>query len=607
MRTRLLVLGGLLAMLGLARLAGVVFHEPLAGYANNYDMIRVAACVGLYPDLPEPARYLATPAAPVPRYVEGATRPGSCRPTSALLFAYAGLLAAKSFPAADGAIDLRWIGAATWAFAAACVVLLAFLLRAHPVASLLHGATVFLVLGDPLVGLWFNSLYAEPATILGAYLMVGLLCAIALRGQAGIFVWTALCGAILLLGLSKHQFFALPLLLLVASLAALRHASARGTAVAFAAAALGIAAFFVPGNEGAYRANRVDTYLGAMAGASNDPSRTLAALGLPARCAPFIGTTYYRLRGESLDAQCPEVFALPAGAFVTLLRSEPRTVATAMARALAPSQAAYYGFVGVLAGHREATASMLAPWARSAWVPLFDWLRPSWYLELVVFMLAASLAAFAAAGWRAASPPGVLCSHVSMLAVVYVYAFVTAVLGDGAADAGKQVLLGSLALAAWVVALPFMVLASWRASAHLGVRATVLAAWIGALVFAAWTVTLYRAERLAFGVIDVPAGRSLAGGSVVTGWALDPVGVARVEATWDGRPIAARDSLPSPGPARVYPSLPRAATAGFEIALPGALLTPGMHELRVYVVNRRGVRTEVDRRRILTGSPPARG
>ena len=607
-RNRLVLLGTFLALLGLARLASIVFHEPLAGYANQYDMLRIEACVGLYPDLPEPRRYEGTPEAPRARYVRGEPRPQSCRPGSELLFVQAGLLAAQVFVADRSHVDLRWVGGAKWGFAAAMVLLVTALLRQYPVASLLHGATVLLVLADPMVGLWFNTLYSETATLLGAYLTLALLAAIALRGVAGPLAWILLWAAILLLGLSKHQFFALPLALVVVALPSLWHAGRRGAMATIVAALVPIAAFFVPGNEGAYRANRVDTYLYALAGASDVPSRTLAALGLPPRCSVFVGTTYYRLRGESIESECPEVFKLSPVAFVELAASEPRTLVSALARALAPSQNVYYGTVGVLAGRENASVDSLQPWARSAWQALFTDLRPSWYAGLAMLALMASFVALLVGGWRAASPAGVLAGYAAMLAVCYAYTFATAVLGDGAADAGKQALLAGVSLAAWLLAAPALLLAPIGAGRGVAVAGLAILAWLAGIVLAAWLATLYRMEHLAIGVIDAPAGNRLPpGDATVRGWALDPVGVTAVDAELDGRRIAAAAGLPHPGTQRVFPSFPRAGHAGFSIEVPAAMLPPGTHDLRVYATNRLGVRTEVDRRRLVIGSPPARG
>jgi hypothetical protein len=57
--------------LGVLRLPLVVLHAPMPGYANQYDMLRSSACVGLWPDVAPAERVLATPQAPLPDYRYG--------------------------------------------------------------------------------------------------------------------------------------------------------------------------------------------------------------------------------------------------------------------------------------------------------------------------------------------------------------------------------------------------------------------------------------------------------------------------------------------------------------------------------------------------------
>src|SRR5438094_195240 len=65
------LVGTLLVILAIARMGALVLHDPLLGFANQYDMIRTGACVGLYPDLPADKRDEATADAPLERYKLG--------------------------------------------------------------------------------------------------------------------------------------------------------------------------------------------------------------------------------------------------------------------------------------------------------------------------------------------------------------------------------------------------------------------------------------------------------------------------------------------------------------------------------------------------------
>ena len=66
-----LLLSILLLVAGTVRIGWMAGHQPLLGYANQFDMGRTSACFGMWPDLPEPGRYEAHLHAPVARYVEG--------------------------------------------------------------------------------------------------------------------------------------------------------------------------------------------------------------------------------------------------------------------------------------------------------------------------------------------------------------------------------------------------------------------------------------------------------------------------------------------------------------------------------------------------------
>src|SRR5215831_9702290 len=108
---------------GAWRLAAVVGATPLLGYANQYDMGRTSACVGLWPDLPSPSRYEAHPQSPLARYVRGERRPDECYPSSELLF----VAPAAAIAAPGEKVDLRLVGAVEAALLVALALALAVL------------------------------------------------------------------------------------------------------------------------------------------------------------------------------------------------------------------------------------------------------------------------------------------------------------------------------------------------------------------------------------------------------------------------------------------------------------------------------------------------
>jgi hypothetical protein len=115
---------------------------------------------------------------------------------------------------------------------------------------------------------------------------------------------------------------------------------------------------------------------------------------------------------------------------------------------------------------------------------------------------------------------------------------------------------------------------------------------------------------MALGVVDRPTHNIVPPGPVeFAGWALDPLGVTAVEiATDSGETIAVAADRPYAGArgeslALYYPSYPQVARAGFIAQLPSNIFDHGAVEVRTRVVNAAGVRTEIDRRRLVRTTP----
>src|SRR5512144_1995898 len=205
----------LLLMIGAWRIGSLVAHDPVLGYANQFDAGRTSACVGMWPDLPGDMRYQPHREAPVGAYVEGPRRLAECYPSTEVVVAATAIAAwrgAVLAKLADGrAMDARWLGSIGGGALVLLAVLFTIALREHPLWMIAHAAAFALVLADPLVTLWLNTLYTEFAAVLCAYAAVGcLVIACGIRPDRARW-WFGLALALSGLAMSRQQHAFLPL------------------------------------------------------------------------------------------------------------------------------------------------------------------------------------------------------------------------------------------------------------------------------------------------------------------------------------------------------------------------------------------------------------
>ena len=608
------VLALMLIVLGAWRIAVVVGASPLLGYANQFDMGRTSACFGLWPELPEPARYEAHPQAPLASYVRGERRPAECYPSSELA------LVALALAVAPGkSVDLRLIGAVEAAILVLTALLLDAALKRRPTWALAHAAVFGLVIADPMVTLWLDTLYTEFAALLGAYAAIALLPVLVATEPSERMPRGAVAGfalALAVLGLSRQQHLLLPGV--IALPIVLRFwRSARGAALTLVLVVGAIvfvqsAIFVRPATIVA--ANNADVVLGAILPASLDPARTALRLGLPARCLQSSGASWYETMGESLQSTCPEALALPKRALATLVLAEPVTIVRAMLRGLPQVQDWRLGYLGTVegrdfAGH-EAVRAVAGP-AATSFAPVVTALPPRvfWFaLAFSVALFAISTAAMLRSLMR--GRPGFFAVLIYALGATAWYAILTAILGDGYVEIPRHAELAAPALAAMLPMVVLTLLVSALRSRRVAVRfaagADTIRLVVAALAIAALSWAVARgpiaATPLATGVVDRPKDNRVGDTAVeFAGWALDPRGVATVELVTDAAVYRAHYGLPKVGErgealALYFPSYPNAGAAGFLAALPREALAAGSLHVRTVVVNSDGVRTEIDRR-----------
>jgi hypothetical protein len=603
-------IGIILVLAGLARALLLVAHDPLMGYANQADMQRTSACVGLFPakEVPE-----STPEAPIATYRLGSRTVG-CYQSTEVAIAATTLAIARALRADTSRFNLRWIGYTKVALLFGTALLIAWALRGHPGAAVAHGLVVALVLSDPVVTLWFNTLYTEFGAIWALYAAIGAACVLALSETPSYVAWGLLVLALVALAFSREQFALLGPAIVLASWPWLWHHSRRLTVATFAITLIASAVAFLalPRPEVIAQANRTDAYLGMVLPSSSEPTTALARLGLPETCAPMIGSTWYRQRGENIHQACPQVFKLSSFAFMKLAVDEPATLGRALMRMLPAVQSVSPPYVGTLEGARGTPLQELPGWAFS---PL-DWIAlrmPSSVfvaLTLATFLIApaALIALLVLRRWRGDPLAPLLLAM--LLGGTAIYSFATTVFGDGLSEAARHYLPGALAMYAALVAMlagiPAFFIHGSKApkeillEASVGLVSLALAAFVG-LQVVQWS----QAQPAAIGVLDEPQGKQVPAGLKLKGWALDPAGVESVQVHVGSlqRPATYHEAGPAGGTLRVetiYPGYPDAERPGFILDLtPEDLAQAGAPNpllLRIEVKNRNGVVTEVDRR-----------
>ncbi len=107
----------------------------------------------------------------------------------------------------------------------------------------------------------------------------------------------------------------------------------------------------------------------------------------------------------------------------------------------------------------------------------------------------------------------------------------------------------------------------------------------------------------AVGSVDAPADEAIIDTNLhISGWALAPIGIERVEIRVDGRPYAARYGIARPDVAAVKPGYRDSAASGFEFSGDFANLDPVRHAVAVVAIDRSGRETVLARKSLI---PPA--
>lgn len=478
---RIAQLTWLLIAVGTLRLLLLILHDPMYGYANNYDFVRVSSWFDLWPDPEEaPADFnpLAQhPSAPISSYrVDPSITTEIKLFTSDLMFVWAALqlggVGNRLLGKPADSFDLRVVGLVrALALIAAGAYITVRLRKRSTRAGLASAALFAMVLCDPVFSLLFNTLYSGFSTVLFSYIAGGLAVEwIAYGPPTTISTFLVFGVACLLLALAKVQYAALPLILtalVVSSTALLHRDRLRDSTVliGLAVAAIGSISGALGQSHalegGGYAwsmrmAAATDTYFGAALPSMADPQRGVTLLGLPARCASHVGKDWYSPGMQ--PPPCPEVESVPRWRLLRLVLHDPWMIVRATKVAvplLQPFIVRYYGQVE--SGRREQVDLSV----RSGVPSLGTWpeaLPTTLFALLLATTVAAGFTALAELAWGAGksipSHDRLLPALTTVLVLVELYSFVTSWAGAGLIDLGRHSLLGQLAFLCLAVVAP---------------------------------------------------------------------------------------------------------------------------------------------------------
>lgn len=448
------LLAALLALAAL-RIGALVLHDPLIGVANNYDMIRVQACIDAYPDRPPdvpPGSNSYDAPLPHYRFVRDVGAP--CFLTSEALFAFGAwpALALWAQGSDAGHFPLRIVGVSKavvlWTLGALFSGL--WWRDGRRGWAVGNAAVVALVLADPAVTVYANTFYAEFAAVTFWYATLAAVALVWTRGRAGALACAAIAAVLALAILSKIQHVVLGAFLL-GVLGLLQVAGQRaprrllGAVAVSAALATCVQLWHMqsPQTRTIREANQTNTFLYAALGLSAHPERTAQALGLPASCAAHAGKSWFS-PGVADAHPCPAVLTASRLRIVALLWRDPQTLARMVWTTLERMRAWVAPVLGKVEGR------VLAPLPSSQ--PTLDPLIVAMPTPLfALWLLAPGVLGLAALRPRAALQPA---QRLLLLALgLFPWLSLGVVtFGDGLADPAKQSHLAlTAAVAFWLV------------------------------------------------------------------------------------------------------------------------------------------------------------
>lgn len=607
MQRRITLIAVGLLLLAMLRMASLVLAEPVLGYANQYDMHRTSACVGLWPESVAPG--VATPQAPQAIYVRRSGYASDCYPGSQVAIVGLAMLADSVWDTLrsvdNDQVSLRWIGLCGLLIWGAVLLWIGWLFRRQPIALLVHAITALLLIADPFNTLYLNTLYTEFPALVSAYAAAAIVLSLWLDPERTRRRLIALSVLLCVLGLSRVQHLALPFLFaLLATLALWRVGKPWLRAgVGLLLLCAGVVAIQATQQDrfvGIARANITDTVFGA-AMPAGDPSRIAEGLGLPAHCADLAYSTWYRQHGRDVFSDCPELLSASRLRLLWVSLRQPSVLARMLLRGVLMSQNFRLGYLGERADGDFAAISQKDALAFASLAAPINRLAPAWLL------ITASTALVLAAGfwvlllWRRRQFLQSVCTD-SMLVIcaahIFLLVLLSSVFGDGYSEVGRHLHLGLNALLVMAAGIPIWCLCRLYLRAEpAGSALSWTYAGISLCVVLLMSGCLLRLP-LAFGVLEAPEAAPQHSGMIeVRGWALDRAPLQRVSVAVDGRKLIDLTPVLHSRLAQVFPYLSTQDEGGFSGLIDADQLV-GARFLEIIAIDARGQSVMIERRRL---------
>ena len=600
---RLLAVG--LLLLAFMRMASLVLAQPIVGFANQFDMHRTSACVGVWPD--DVPIGQASPEAPRERYRLSASRASECYPSTQVAVVWVATVADRVLDGVSGSdpktLSLRAVGITgllLWLLAAAW---LASMWWSRTRLLIAHAAVSALLIADPFNTLYLNTLYTEFPALLAAYFAGAIVLSLWDSASAPWRRLLALSVCLILLGGARVQHLALPFVFVIFALLALWRAQlplARAASLL-----LGISAALVvvqvsqqAESTSIARANLADAVLGA-AMPAGDPERIAAQLGLPSTCADLAYSTWYRQHGVDLFTECPQLAEVSRLRMLWVSVRDPSVFARMLLRGVLMSQHLRLGYLGE---RGDGDYAVISSADNLLWFGLdapLNRLPPTLFLFamsgllIVVPMFWLNLMRQGRAGVSMIAVDTVvivICAHL------YALTLLSSVFGDGYSEVARHLHLGLNA-----ALLAFAVLPQWlwrrRRDGVALLRAHRLALAMLLLWLALCAYSLLRLP-LAFGVLAEPRAVLPRSGVIeLTGWALDARPLQRLFVRVDDHEVASLQRVVRPRLERMFPYLEEATAGGFSGSFDARVLDGGKF-LQILAIDAGGHEVIIERRRI---------